>query len=577
MADIKYQYDGVTDCRAAFLLAGGPKECPVGCIGLGSCVRSCPFDALEIGADGLPRVNAAKCTGCGTCVRTCPAGIMHLTSVTDRILNEYDWQQCHAPCQRRCPAGIDVPRQVHHTALGEYDQALLTIKERNPLPLICGRICPNPCETVCRRNLVDQPVAINPLKRFAADWERERGQRLLCYKAPPTGKKAAVVGGGVEGLSAGYFLTRLGHDVDLYESKPELGGLLRSVIPESRLPRDVLDWEIQGILDMGVEAHTNAAFGRDVTLNQLFNQGADAVFLATGGWDALLTPGGDVQPAPALPRIYLLLPLTMAWAQGKDVELGRRVAVTGGGVDALNAARRGLKKGAQSATILGDMSGVSEEKIKQAREEGVEVLDGAMTIRLKGVDDRLTELVYVKGGREATLPVDAVISAGGRLPDMVLVREYPETEAEAEQPAEEQEAEAAPQTDIPWHTVVPYRPPQRTQDMFDTHDPVSDFRAAVEAIGAGRRAAATIHHLVMDEEIPTLLGDIVHDPPLIEVDQLKHLVDVGPRQEMPEIDYEQRLDPSAEIALGLDEKAAKKEAARCLNCGLVCYYRTQYH
>ena len=123
----------------------------MGCIGLGSCVKACPFGALSIGPDHLPVVDENKCTGCGSCVKTCPAGIMKLTSVTNRILGEYTWNECTAPCQRRCPAGIDIPKQIYQTALGQYDQALLTVKERNPLPLICGRICPNPCEVACRR------------------------------------------------------------------------------------------------------------------------------------------------------------------------------------------------------------------------------------------------------------------------------------------------------------------------------------------------------------------------------------------------------------------------------------------
>ncbi|MGD9125101.1 MAG: RnfABCDGE type electron transport complex subunit B, partial [Desulfarculaceae bacterium] len=316
-ADVKYNYSGLNDCRSAVLMAGGPKECPVGCIGLGSCVKACPFDALSISPEGLPVVDEYKCTGCGTCVRTCPVGIMQLTSVSDRILAEYTTDECTAPCQRSCPAGINIPEQIRQTALGNYDMALMVIKERNPLPLVCGRICPHPCELACRRNLSDEPVAINPLKRFVSDHERSSGKRLMPYRAPATGRKVAVIGGGAEGLSAGWFLARLGHSPAIYEALPKLGGLLRTVIPPSRLPREVLDWEIEGILEMGVTANTGQALGKDFSIASLFDESYEAVLLATGGWDSMLLRSDTPDPAPGLPGLYLLLPLNLAWAMGQ--------------------------------------------------------------------------------------------------------------------------------------------------------------------------------------------------------------------------------------------------------------------
>ena len=569
-SDIKFSYDGITDCRAAALLNGGPKECPVGCIGLGSCVRACPFNALSIGPDNLPVVNEEKCTGCGSCVRACPMGIMALTSVTDRILGEFTWDECTAPCQRRCPAGINIPEQVRQTALGNYQEALRVVKERNPLPLICGRICPNPCEISCRRNLVDEAVAINHLKRFVADFERDNNQRFQCYKAPATGKQVAVIGGGVQGLSAAYFLTRLGHSVKLFEAKPELGGLLRTAIPENRLPRDVLDWEIQGILDLGVEAETSRAFGRDVTLSQLLEQGFQSILLATGGWDALLAPGRDFDPAPALPQVYLLLPLTMAWSQGAEVPLGKQVIVAGGGKTALSMARRCLAKGAAQVTVLWPDSvgaaGVTAATMEEAANDGIEVVMGARVIRLQGEGDRLTEVVYMdRGGVVRDLPADTIIAASGRLPELIITPKG--------KPSREEETESANS----WQTVRPYRTHGDPNNIFDTSDPVSDYRAAVAAIGSGRRAAASVHKLLGGEEIPAVVPDISEGPQLFTLDHLVNLAKVPVRQKMPETTPVQRLDPTAEVALGFKEEAARAEAGRCLNCGLICYYRTQYH
>jgi formate dehydrogenase beta subunit len=571
-ADTKFEYHGVTDCRAAVLLYGGPKECPVGCIGLGSCVKSCPFDALEIGPDNLPVVNEDRCTGCGTCVRTCPMNIMQLTSVSNRILNEYDWEQCTAPCQRRCPAGIDIPEQIHQTHKGNYAEALMIIKERNPLPLICGRICPHPCEIECRRNLVDEPVAINHLKRFVADYERTSGVRSQPYKAPATGRKAAVIGGGVEGLSAAYFLARLGHEVKIYEAREKMGGLLRTAIPESRLPRDVLDWEIEGILDMGVEAQTGAALGRDFQLTDLFGQGYETVLVAVGGWDAQLTPGQTMETDPALPKVHLALPLSLALASGKDIKVGQKVAMIGGGRDMLKLARRLIEKGVDEVTILcrrpRKETGVSFDEAVQAAAEGIKIIPSARIISLHGQGNQLTGLTYATGlNSVAGVEADAVVAASGRLPEMIIrliTREG------------DKETTPAPEA-MQWDAVPPYSPGSAPVDLFARREAVSDHWAAVDAIGAGRRAASSIHQVLSGQEIHGPEVDLVRGLPMFGVDQLENLYEVGPRQIMPEIGPEEQVDLSKEVAVGMTEEAARAEASRCLGCGLICYVRTRYH
>jgi formate dehydrogenase beta subunit len=572
-ADIKYDYSGLRDCRAAVILAGGPKECPIGCIGLGSCAMACPFDALVIGLDGLPVVDEFKCTGCGTCVRTCPQQIMNLTSVTDRILSEQRAVDCFAPCQRACPAGIDVPEQLRQSALGHWDSALAVIKERNPLPLLCGYICPHPCEHACRRNLADDPVAINPLKRMAADKERQSGQRVQPYKAPATGQKVAVIGGGVEGLSASYFMARLGHSPEIFEARNDLGGILRSVIPAQRLPRDVIDWEVQGILDLGVEAHTNKSFGRDVTLSSLFNDGFQAVLTATGGWDSLLMQG-ELTPAPALPSLYLMLPLNIALASGQQVDLGGKVIIVGGGKKAVALAKDLLKRGAGSVTILWrrDMAEISfdRDKLSEVREMGIKVRHGARVTRLMGKDDSITHIAYSDprvrsaAGEEGEhiVEADSVVVAGGRLPEMIFV------------PWDEEQGGGEGK----WQTLVPYRDPSaEPRDIFHTAEPVSDYRAAVEAVAGGRRAAASVHQHLTGQGIapPELMLGPESD--VLDVTSLVNLMEVPEAHVFPRYDLPDDLPIEAGDPVELSEEAAREEAKRCLNCGLICYYRTKYN
>jgi formate dehydrogenase beta subunit len=257
-ADTKFIYDGATDCRAALLLFNGSKVCSIGCMTLGTCVAVCPFDAIHLGEDHLPHINPYVCTGCGTCEQACPKHIIRLTSQTRRSQHAYLADECTAPCQRTCPAGIDIPRYISLIKEGKYQEAIAAIKETNPLPLTCGRVCPHPCEEQCRLGTVTDPVNINHLKRFVADYERTT-ERITPYLAPKSGKRVAIIGGGPAGLTCAYYLARSGHSPTIFEAMPKLGGMLRYGIPEYRLPKATLDWEIEGILAMGVEVKTEVS------------------------------------------------------------------------------------------------------------------------------------------------------------------------------------------------------------------------------------------------------------------------------------------------------------------------------
>jgi NADPH-dependent glutamate synthase beta subunit-like oxidoreductase len=467
--------------------------------------------------------------------------------------------------------------------MGNYLEALRVIKERNPLPLVCGRICPHPCEFECRRNLEDEPVAINYLKRFVADYERESGQRLELFKAPETGRRLAVVGGGAEGLTAACFLARLGHSPTIFEAMPKLGGLLRTVIPDSRLPKDVLDWDIEGILELGVEAQTGKALGKDFTVASLLQEGYETVLLATGGWDAMLMRGQEPNLDQAIPGLYQLLPLSLAWAQGMDAPVGKRVVIAGGADLALDAAKKCMQSGAEQVTVLYRSSqkevGLTDSEVAQLSEQSISLHFWATLSQFKGVDDQLTQLVYRQtasgngsqaGGlvsrrfKETAIAVDTVIVASGRLPEMIFVK-VPGLEGE--------------DTPLLWQTILPYHEPARTkpEPLFAPTEPMSDYRAAVEAIGAGRRSAASIHLYLSGKQIVPPENMITAETEVLDVKQVVELLPVGPRQKMPERPAAERIDPSLEVELGLDEEMVRNEAVRCLNCGLICYVRSKYH
>lgn len=570
-ADPKYRYDGLGDCRAAAALAGGMKVCSIGCLGLGTCARACPFHAIVMGPDNLPVVDPVKCTGCGTCERVCPKHIITLSSVTRRILREYTTDECTTPCQRACPAGIDIREYIRQIAQGDYLRAVQVIKERNPFPTVIGRICPRPCETDCRRQLAEEPVAINFLKRFAADYERARGERVQPFKAPETGRRVAVVGGGVEGLSTAFFTARLGHSATVYEGADQLGGLLRTAIARNRLPLEVLDWDIQGILEMGVTAHTGRALGRDLGVAQLLGEGYEAVFLASGGWDSRLARGGQTVVEKTLPGSLLLIDFLRSARQGA-VAVGAEVVIVGGGRLAAEAAALCRRAGAASVTLLLRESvaaaPLNAEAVEALTQDGVRVIFNAGVVRLAGEADQLTSVTYVDlaARTPVELPAQTLLLAAGRFPEMIFIPAPAAAAADAAQG----EATGA-QRPIRWLGILPYKPPTHSEalGLYSVGDQLTDFSGAIKAIGAGRRAAASIHQLMVGID-PGLPETVVTPESVIQNVYAVEDVAPEPRQLMP---LAPESDTRSERELGFSEEPARREAARCLQCGLICYER----
>lgn len=568
-ADLKYIYDGLNDCRAAALLNGGMKVCSIGCLGLGTCAAACPFDAIIMGPQGLPIVDEEKCTGCGTCERVCPKNIINLSSVTRRILKEYTLEDCTTPCQRACPAGINIKEYIRQITLGDYEKSIQVIKERLPFPGVIGRICPRPCEDQCRRQYVDEPVAIDALKCFVADYERENNTRVQPFKAPDTGRRVAVIGGGMEGLSTAFFTARLGHEVTVFEATDKLGGLLRNAIARERLPMEVLDWDIKGILDMGVDAKTRKVMGRDITVDSLLTDGFGAVFTASGGWDSrTMRQTGPTAEQP-LPDITLLLDvLNSGRGEQPKIECKNNVVIEGGGRLAFDAARICLNSGAKNLTIVfretRDQIPVDDNDIKTLEKEGVKTIFNVGINRLMGEGNHLTELEYMEIDTDSrqVIPAQTLIVAAGRFPELVF------TKRKEEEPTE-------PDADLAgalrWEAVEPYKKfPQTNQTgLFAQGDAITDYSAAVKAIGAGRRGAASIHSLMYG--ISLYLPENTVNPQAV-IQNIDHIENVAPltRRIMPLADAVE-LAAGNELEKGFSEETARCEADRCLQCGLICY------
>jgi len=571
-ADLIYQYKGLQDCRAAAMLMGGMKLCRVGCLGLGTCVTACQFGALSIGEDNLPHVDQEKCTGCGACEAICPKHIIRLTSVSRRIMREYTKNECTTPCQRACPSGLDIKAYVGLTKEGDYAGALGVIKERMPFPTVISRICPALCEFDCRRLLQDEAVAINHLKRFVCDWEMHQEKRVQPYKAPATDKNLAIIGGGVEGLSAAYFSARLGHAPTVFEATEMFGGILRKAIARERLSMDLLEWDIQGVQDLGVVFKPNQKAGKDFTIPDLLRKGYDSVFAATGGWDSRLAMGNAAEAAQVFPGTWLLIDLLRSKTDEKiKVKNGKTVVIVGGGSRLPDAVKILKSNGAETIWVISrklpEASSFDQAALDNLAEAGATILYNTGITRLSGEEDDLTQIEYIDldTGVKHVIDTGTLIIGSGRFPELAFV-----STGDNEKVNDGTIDADDPTMPLIWEGVELQKKPQANREigLLSSQDVISEYASAVAAINGGRRAATLMHHLIygiaMQDPGPMLTPTSV----VQDVNALNQVVP-SPRNLLKPLT--QRPEHRQRFSTGFSEETACKEASRCLRCGLVCY------
>jgi len=480
---------------------------------------------------------------------------------------------CKQPlCIDGCPVGIDIPGFITRVLQKDYLGAVNLIRERNPLLLACGRVCPHPCELNCRRGVADEPVSINQLKRFAADFEMTSGKRLPIRVAPDTGKRIAVVGGGPAGLTCAYFLRRLGHRVTIFEAMPKLGGMLRYGIPEYRLPKQVLDWEIESILNLGVEVRTGVRFGTSIQLEGLRADGYDAVFMGIGAWkdSKLAVPGEELQGC------YTGIDFLARLASGEKLDIKPVAAVIGGGNTAIDCTRNLLRFGTRKVYLVYRRTRkempANEVEVEAAEHEGVELMFLSAPVRVIGDEQgRVTHLEYLRmelgepdaSGRRRPVPVkgsetllatDMVISAIGQAPDVSFAAG---AELKTTRWSTIESDPATLQSNIPY--------------LFVAGDVATGPSLVVEAIGGGRRAARSIHQFVTGCPVEAEANELrKHLLTETIFDRVPGVIPF-PRAKMVELPAAERIRSFEEVDQVLTEAAARRESERCLYCCLTCY------
>ena len=542
------------------------------CIGCTRCVRVCNevrgVEALgfvysngeTIVGSIAPTLKESGCKFCGACVEVCPTG-----ALSDKDILWAERERMLVPCRDACPLGVDVPQYIRLIAEDKFGEAAAVIRAKTPFSSVLGRVCFHVCEEKCRRSQLNEPIAICALKRFAM--EHDTGQENTKIKlAPSTGKKVAVVGSGPAGLTAAYYLAKVGHSVTVFEASSHLGGMMKLGIPEYRLPREILQEELEYILNMGVDIKTDTTLGKHLTLDDLKSQSYTAIFLAVGAQQPKRLRLEGTELEGVLWGLEFLKHINI----GHEVQVEDRVLVIGGGGVAIDAALTALRLGAKEVQLAclesREEMPAHEWEIQEAIEEQIILNCSWGPKRIFGTNGKVSGVDFIQctsvfdddGNFNPTfdesitksIETDMVILAIGQIPDLAALKS-------------ENSIRITPEG------LIQVNEETMTTDssgIFAGGEAICGPLSVVEAIAMGKKAAQSIDKYLggTGEIVEALIEPGVLNPWL---GRDKNFFD-KPRVEMPRLSLPDRFSSFSEIELGFNERMAIDEANRCLRCDL---------
>lgn len=510
------------------------------------------------------------------------------------ISNHY--ADCSAPCKHTCPAGVDIQGYISLIDKGMYSEAVALIKEVNPLPAICGRVCVRPCELACRRNLLDEgaAVGIDYLKRFAADYDLSSNKHFIPEINPSTGKKVAIIGAGPGGLAAAYFLQQKGHQVDIFENHPKPGGMLRYGIPEYRLPNNLLDKEVETITETGVNIYYNKKFGENLLYKEIKSR-YDSLILTIGSQKGTLIGCEGDDAINVFSGIEFLGNME---ATGKKMDFtGKKVVVVGGGNTAMDCCRTSMRCGAEKTYIVYRRTEkempANPIEIHESKEEGIEYLFLSNPVRVnKDNDGKVKSMTLIRmelgkpdasgrrrpihiEGSEFDIELDYILAAIGQQTVVDFIDDINNNTGEGKL-----ELNKWGDIDADSRTLQTGIP-----SVFAAGDGVTGPATLIEAIAQAGIAAISCHQFLTGQPVKAPMKEFISKKDNFKEQikdeyKIRYLKQL--RKEMPLIPPDKRSN-FREVELGYTEEAAWHESNRCLECGCSEYftcklkeYSTQY-